>query len=127
METDRSGKEKRRAGASGATRAALYKRFRKCEQAAMPVNRHSQIPARRLLVTRTAAILPRSRGERPAMSSSELWRAKRLRERVAGLRYTMKTQRLTPMKLAEIERMIKNLEGTAEELERKNKKPRLFG
>ena len=61
------------------------------------------------------------------MNSSEIWRAKRLRERVAGLRYTVKTQRLTPMKLAEVERMIKNLEGTAGELERKNKKPRLFG
>jgi hypothetical protein len=38
MKTDRCGKEKRRAGASGAARAALYKRFRKCEQAAMLVN-----------------------------------------------------------------------------------------
>jgi hypothetical protein len=65
--------------------------------------------------------------KKPVMNSSEIWRAKRLRERVAGLRYTVKTQRLTPMKLAEVERMIKNLEGTAEELERKNKKPRLFG
>ncbi|WP_147431145.1 hypothetical protein [Oceanibaculum indicum] len=43
METDRSGKEKRRAGASGAARAALYKRFRKCEQAAILVNRGTAI------------------------------------------------------------------------------------
>jgi hypothetical protein len=38
MKTDRCGKEKRRVGASDAARAALYKRFRKCEQAAMLLN-----------------------------------------------------------------------------------------
>lgn len=58
------------------------------------------------------------------MSTAELMRAKRLRDRVAGMRFTIKTQRLTPMKLAETERMIKNMESAAEEIERRAKKGR---
>ncbi|MBU0724223.1 MAG: hypothetical protein KJ904_01745 [Alphaproteobacteria bacterium] len=58
------------------------------------------------------------------MATAEMMRAKRLRDRIAGMRYAMKTQRLTPMKLAETEKIIQNMESAAEEIERRAKKPR---
>ncbi len=66
---------------------------------------------------------------RPAKGSRELdgpeqylAKAQRFRERAAGLRHGLESYKIPPMQRIEMERMLKNLESAAKELERLAKK-----
>ncbi len=66
---------------------------------------------------------------RPAKGSRELdgpeqylAKAQRFRERAAGLRHGLESDKIPPMQRIEMERMLKNLESAAKELERLAKK-----
>ncbi len=66
---------------------------------------------------------------RPAKGSRELdgpeqylAKAQRFRERAAGLRHGLESYKIPPMQRVEMERMLKNLESAAKELERLAKK-----
>jgi hypothetical protein len=62
---------------------------------------------------------------RPAKGGRELdgpeqylAKAQRFRERAAGLRHGLESYKVPPMQRVEMERMLKNLEGAATELEK---------